>query len=346
MEEVSSDGKTLVYLLDENGDKYGVIYNGTYYYYFFNLQGDVIGIYNSSGTIVARYVYDAWGKTIAVTDTNGNTITDPSHIANQNPIRYRGYYYDNETGFYYLQSRYYDPTVGRFINADSLFDEGAGLLGYNLFAYCANNPVNTIDPTGNAFIFLAAAICAVAGAIAGGVIAAVKGKNVLTGVVIGAAIGCAIGLTGGAIAGKLLAGSALAKTGAVIAGGKALLATAATGILTQADKVLQKVGSVYRTLTQSNFRYNLQQLTGSLGKGMQAHHIFPQKFINEFARVGININNPLFGSWVGSNHQSWSVAYNNAWQAFFKVYNNPTTQQIFNKVAELAKQYGFKLNFK
>ncbi len=148
MEEVSSDGKTLVYLLDENGDKYGVIYNGTYYYYFFNLQGDVIGIYNSSGTIVARYVYDAWGKTIAVTDTNGNTITDPSHIANQNPIRYRGYYYDNETGFYYLQSRYYDPTVGRFINADAYVTTGQGLGSFNMFAYCLNNPVIYKDPNG------------------------------------------------------------------------------------------------------------------------------------------------------------------------------------------------------
>ena len=153
MEEVSSDGKTLVYLLDENGDKYGVIYNGTYYYYFFNLQGDVIGIYNSSGTIVARYIYDAWGKTIAVTNANGNTITDPSHIANQNPIRYRGYYYDNETGFYYLQSRYYDPEAGRWINPEpnvdiGSFDDGAGLLAYNVYAYCANNPVNFYDPTG------------------------------------------------------------------------------------------------------------------------------------------------------------------------------------------------------
>ena len=70
---------------------------------------------------------------------------------NINPIRYRGYYYDIDTGFYYLQSRYYDPVTGRFLNADTLFDSGAGLLGYNLFAYCANNPVMRFDPTGEGF---------------------------------------------------------------------------------------------------------------------------------------------------------------------------------------------------
>ena len=71
-----------------------------------------------------------------------------SHIANVNPIRYRGYYYDVETGFYYLQSRYYDPEVGRFINADEYISTGQGILGHNMFAYCLNNPVNRVDPTG------------------------------------------------------------------------------------------------------------------------------------------------------------------------------------------------------
>ena len=74
-----------------------------------------------------------------------------SHIANVNPIRYRGYYYDVETGFYYLQSRYYDPEVGRFINADGLVSTGQGVLGFNMYAYCGNNPVNRADPTGESW---------------------------------------------------------------------------------------------------------------------------------------------------------------------------------------------------
>ncbi|MDR1630579.1 MAG: hypothetical protein LBS36_10275 [Oscillospiraceae bacterium] len=81
-------------------------------------------------------------------DANGNKITDPSHIGNVNPIRYRGYYYDTETGYYYLQSRYYNPEWGRFLNADALFAAGNNLTGTNMFAYCLNNPVMFCDPSG------------------------------------------------------------------------------------------------------------------------------------------------------------------------------------------------------
>ena len=92
------------------------------------------------------YTYDAWGKILSVTDGSGSAVSDASHIANVNPIRYRGYYYDVETGFYYLQSRYYDPEVGRFINADEGIS--ASLSGANLFVYCENEPIRHSDPTG------------------------------------------------------------------------------------------------------------------------------------------------------------------------------------------------------
>ena len=78
---------------------------------------------------------------------------------------------------------------------------------------------------------------------------------------------------------------------------------------------------------------------------MQAHHVFPQKFESFFAESGININNPLFGAWVDASHQSWSAAYNRAWETFFKTVKSPTVQQIFDKAVELAEEYGFKLNF-
>ena len=133
---------TLLFLYDENGNKFGFIYNGAYYYYDINLQGDVVGIYNSNGVKVVTYEYDPWGVITNITDTSGISI------GTINPIRYRGYYYDNETGFYYLQSRYYDPNICRFINADGYVSTGQGVLGYNMFAYCNNNPVNNIDPTG------------------------------------------------------------------------------------------------------------------------------------------------------------------------------------------------------
>lgn len=112
--------------------------------------------------MVARYAYDAWGNVLSVTDANGNAITEWYHIANANPIRYRGYYYDSDLDLYYLQSRYYDSETGRFINADGYVSTGQGVLSYNMFAYCGNNPVNRVDPDGEFWIELAIAIICVA----------------------------------------------------------------------------------------------------------------------------------------------------------------------------------------
>ena len=110
----------------------------TEYFYRKNLQGDVIGIVNASGSSVAEYRYDAWGQVLSATGT----------MANINPIRYRGYYYDAETGLYYLHSRYYDPEVERFLNEDKFASTGQGILGCNMFAYCGNEPVGSADLSG------------------------------------------------------------------------------------------------------------------------------------------------------------------------------------------------------
>ena len=121
------------------------------YYFVCNWRGDVIRIYDGAGAVVANYNYDAWGGIISVTDANGAAITDSNHIANVNSLRYRGYYFDSETGLYYVSSRYYDPEIGRWINADNQLTTGSDMTGMNLFAYCGNNPVNRIDPTGEAW---------------------------------------------------------------------------------------------------------------------------------------------------------------------------------------------------
>lgn len=95
-----------------------------------------IKIYDGAGAVVANYNYDAWGNVISVTDANGTAITDSTHIANVNPLRYRGYYYDSETGFYYVSSRYYDPEIGRFISpvtTDVLTATPMGLTDKNLY---------------------------------------------------------------------------------------------------------------------------------------------------------------------------------------------------------------------
>ncbi len=135
----------IIFLYDENGTAYGMLINDngteTYYYYLFNLQGDIVGIMDSAGNTVTEYSYDAWGSLLSVT---GNT-----ELGDKNPLRYRGYYYDSETEFYYLKSRYYDPFVQRFINADGYVSTGTGIAGHNMYAYCNNDPVNLVDGNGN-----------------------------------------------------------------------------------------------------------------------------------------------------------------------------------------------------
>jgi RHS repeat-associated protein len=114
-----------------------------------NLQGDVVKLINASGTTIANYAYSAFGEILSITDEDGAAITSSTHVANINPLRYRGYYYDTETGFYYLQSRYYDPVIGRFINAESYASTGQSFTGYNMFAYCNSNPINLVDQAGS-----------------------------------------------------------------------------------------------------------------------------------------------------------------------------------------------------
>lgn len=121
---------------------YAIWHNGgssfTTYYYVLNLQGDVVKLVTASGTEAASYAYDAWGNLLSAT----------GGMAYTNPLRYRGYYHDAETRFYYLQSRYYDPVYHRFINADVYASTGQGFVGTNMFAYCKNDPVTGTDPSG------------------------------------------------------------------------------------------------------------------------------------------------------------------------------------------------------
>ncbi len=153
-------GKTIDFVYDENNQPLAMKYNNTLYYYVLNAQGDVIALADQNGNLIAKYSYDPWGKLLSVTP-NGWLDEQNAYyleVAEANPLRYRGYYYDAETGFYYLQSRYYDPEIGRFINADSYASTDAtGLLSTNMFAYCENDPVNRSDPSGEFWIIVAGA---------------------------------------------------------------------------------------------------------------------------------------------------------------------------------------------
>ena len=137
-----TDGENTWYFqYDTSGTPLGFVLNGTQYFYITNQMNDVLAITDTNGDIVGNYEYDAWGK----------VLTADTDLAKQNPLRYRGYYYDNETGYYYLQSRYYDSNICRFINADEyqISQNSKNIIyGNNVFLYCYNSPINKNDPFG------------------------------------------------------------------------------------------------------------------------------------------------------------------------------------------------------
>ena len=137
-----SDGtNTITFRYDGENKAVSINLNGTEYYYLRNLQEDIVGIVDAAGSLVVEYAYDAWGRLLSITGSLADTV------GVLNPLRYRGYYYDTETGLYYLQSRYYNPEWGRFINADAVIDNSS-IIGANLYTYCLNNSVNMVDYAG------------------------------------------------------------------------------------------------------------------------------------------------------------------------------------------------------
>ena len=201
-------------------DAQGIIafkYDGAVYYFKKNLMGDIDRIYDANKNLVAEYKYDAWGNHRVYTGT-GIDITDNSSynnsVAKLNPFRYRGYYYDEETSLYYLNSRYYDPEVGRFLSADTVEYLNPGAInGINLYAYCMNNPIMYTDPYGTTawweWVGLVVLSIVAVGAIVAGTIlsggATAIGFAGLAGSVLS---GAGVGFLGGASANLMLQGAA------------------------------------------------------------------------------------------------------------------------------------------
>ena len=204
-------GSTLiVYVYDAEGSPIGMQYLDSStsssawqtFWYEKNLQGDIVTVYSNDGTPLINYFYDAWGNHITRYQNSG-----ASTKATLNPFRYRGYYYDEDLGLYYLNSRYYDSTVGRFISSDSSISNiGGDIRGYNMYSYCFNNPVNMTDPDGNwpqwaTKLVAAVAVVAVVAAIAAVTVATAGAGTAVACVAVGAAKGAAIGLATGAVTG-------------------------------------------------------------------------------------------------------------------------------------------------
>lgn len=208
-------GKELEFFYDESGKPSAFSYKASstaapvMYYYVTNLQGDVVAILDSSCDIKAEYAYNAWGEIISATGT----------MAEINPIRYRGYYYDAETGFYYCKSRYYDPGICRFISPDSSYSTGQDFAGNNAFVYCGNNPVSRSDDEGE---FWHIVVGAIVGGVIGGVASAVSQAKQYGAENIDF-VSCLISAGAGAVSGALTASGAM--LGAQIIGGAAITAT-------------------------------------------------------------------------------------------------------------------------
>ena len=276
---------TLDFFYDSAGTPYALKYNGTLYYYITNLQGDVLKIVNTSGTPVVSYSYDPYGKPTVASDTSNVSL------GTINPLRYRGYVYDTETGLYYVSSRYYDPEIGRWINADDTACLGADgtPLSYNLFAYCMNNPVNRFDVDGNwslpnwakVAIGAVATVAAVAVTVATGGAAAPVLLGVAASTITSGAIGYATGGVEGmkdGLANGFMMGGLSAFGGSLISAGVKAVKTARQGITIGRgmDKVNRAAGLTDTATYSSDALW--KPLNGSYYNGIKK--IFGEKAAN------------------------------------------------------------------
>ena len=293
----------LEFFYDANG-LVGLKYNGENYVYRTDIQGNIIAILDSDGDVVVEYKYDAWGNQFA---------TGNSTLASINPFRYRSYYFDTETGLYYLQTRYYDPEVGRFLNIDSLdYADPETINGLNLYAYCNNNPILYVDPTGHAWwhwLVAAAVVVALAAATvvtAGGVVLGATaisaatigttavGASAVTTTLAYATVGAGVALAASGIYAGITATENGVKSGSAsnafntfsdygetalystIAGG---LYGAGSGMLTYYEQIGNSKQSGFMTSTQRGVQRKaywrgLGNKDGKASPGMEINHIY------------------------------------------------------------------------
>lgn len=328
--------------------------NGSHYFYYEDGQGSVARILDQSGNLVERYRYDAFGN-LTIFDAGANVINE-SNI--NNPYYFTGRRLDKETGLYYYRARYYSPGLGRFIQRDPL-----GFVdGFSLYEYGYSNPVNWVDPLGLSGspcekpwwedCAVGAGLFATTGASIGALFA---GVGALVGGGVGAVAGCVIhSVLGTNPLDKIREGDT---RGAIIeialyvvpVPGGILVGKAGQFIFRKAAQKLflntaRSSTQAFKSFTKSNYRHNLQVLTGRNGVGKDAHHIFPQaeRFQKYWQKSGINIHDPKnLAWWEKSSHRSAAKAYNAAWDKFFSRNPNATSKQIQDFGKELMKSHGF-----
>ncbi|MBO5736976.1 MAG: RHS repeat-associated core domain-containing protein [Clostridia bacterium] len=295
----SKNGKRTYYIYGVTGVEGMIVeenHQENVYYFDKNTLGDIIAIRNQNGNIVAMYKYDAWG----------NITYQYGSVAELNPFRYRGYYYDTETGFYYLQTRYYDPTICRFINADNyeLVATLSSVPGQlNMYAYCNNNPIIYTDETGESFLLTAIIVGAIIGAAIGGTVAGISAaqngedalgvtlavfEGIFVGGVIGGAAGALVGVapTIGASLSTMMSGTAGAGVMAMSAEAY-LVAAGATAVL--GNVMFSSSGRPRRNTVQN------EQMRAALREnGLNPNEPRIKDFVNrlesEIRRKGLDLN--------------------------------------------------------
>ena len=293
---------------DANGAPLTMTCNGTVYYYITNLQGDVMSLERADGGSGASYAYDAWGNILAMSGT----------LAELNPLRYRGYVYDQETGFYYLNSRYYDPAVGRFINPDAAIGQVGNINGNNMFTYALNNPIMYSDLTGNwpKLSTVLAGVAAVAATIA--VAAAVVATCGAAIPAVAAGGSLALGLSAGSAA------SAIATTALAVAGATAIASATSYALEKIAADSSKRDNSVY-VLVDEGGTVQYVGRTKNVERRREAHSQNP-------ARSGLRMD--VIAS--GLNH-SESRALEQAGMAYYHTIN--TVDKMNNQINSIAPQY-------
>ena len=313
-----TNGNVTVYLYDSIGTPIGIQYHAASYddgvwdVYWFenNMQGDVVAVYNESGTKLVSYKYDAWGN-FTTTYHNGGASTK----AADNPFTYRGYYYDKDLELYYLGTRYYDSKICRFINADTtdiLTATPYALTDKNLYAYCDNNPVMRVDQGGDFWNFI---IGGAIGAIAGGVVAALNGED-WVGIIINSVAGAA--------------------SGVVAASGLGLLAQAGVSavISAAADAVNQSIDSIKNgnnvidnyNITRTAKEATLGFVTSAIGS--VAGKVFDNKVTKK-----LGISNELYDKYL---EKSFSAALRSE--------QGKSTSALMRQANKMLAQSDFYLN--
>jgi RHS repeat-associated protein len=281
--------------------------------------GSTVGTTDSSGAITSAINYFSFGECRVST---GTLPTDKKYTGQRS----------DSTGLYYYNARYYYPEIGRFISPDMIVPDATNPQALNRFTYVLNNPLKYTDPTGHGWWSIVTDIAS----IAFDTVQLVKDPSLANAgwLALDVALTCLPGIPAGA--GPLAKG---------ISKGVKFLSKGEKAI-EDADKTAE--GIKFLAKTSDNFRTNLMRLTGKTKDAvdtLQAHHVLPQEFAKDFKNAGLDVNDPIFGSWVDSSHQKWSKAYNDEWRKLLKD-GGRSASEILDKARELSVKYKFEVHFK